>query len=256
MDQELQLAKEKKIEFKERLQNPTAGSRNLLRCMEAKSASPSVPAPTASPAAIKSVTAKDLLEQHKKDMLKRKESQQRSASVAAAAAAAVPQLGRGNDFQAEIDLCDQVATFKFSSPSSSSSSRPQQAKLKALRLIQQKGPLKATDPNKPIAKPTTPELQERIRKRVLSADSQNSDRADDQEKPAKRSKAEWDKMLEAKSSHAHLVDELEVQKTEDYFNKMEKKDQLEIKMTSTFEIKTTAVTCPKVHDHLCPHELF
>lgn len=92
-----------KIEFTERLKNPTAGARNLLRCMDAgKSAG----TPTASPSApkMKSITAKDLLDQHKQQLQIMK-----SAHLEKSPTTQVPLLGRGllsND--REIDLYDDV----------------------------------------------------------------------------------------------------------------------------------------------------
>lgn len=122
------------------------------------------------------------------------------------------------------------------------------AKLKALRLIQQKGPLKACDPNNPTLKPSTPELQAKVRKRAIG--TSNDDTSDvphvDTPRPTKRSKAEIDDLLQAKSSHADLINEFEEQQSEQYFSKLERKEQMENKMLETFEIKTTAVTCPKV----------
>lgn len=124
------------------------------------------------------------------------------------------------------------------------------AKLKALQLVRLKGQLQPSDPNNPIQKPTTPKMQAKVRKRAFneSADEEKRETADDDhaDRPLKRSKAELDGLLEAKSTHANLIDEFEVQQSELYFNKLERKEQMEAKMLNTFEIKTTAVTCSKV----------
>ena len=130
------------------------------------------------------------------------------------------------------------------------------AKLKALRLVQQKGPLKACDPNNPVLKPSTPELQAKVRKRALGSSDDSDVPHVDTPRPTKRSKAEIDDLLEAKSSHAELINEFEEQQSEQYFSKLERKEQLENKMLETFEIKTTAVTCPKVKClKFCPFSL-
>lgn len=115
-------------------------------------------------------------------------------------------------------------------------------------MVQQKGPLKPTDPNNPILKPTTPDLQAKVRKRVLESSEKKDDKEQDgiSERPVKRNKTDLESLLEAKSSHSHLVDEFEEQQGEAYFSKLERKEQMEIKMLNTFEVKTTAVTCPKV----------
>ena len=99
--------------------------------------------------------------------------------------------------------------------------------------------------------PTTPKMQAKVRKRALNmfADEETKETADDEAeilRPSKRSKAELDGLLEAKSAHSNLIDEFEVQQSELYFNKLERKEQMETKMLDTFEIKTTAVTCSKV----------
>lgn len=132
--------------------------------------------------------------------------------------------------------------------------RMMSAKLKALQLVRNKGPLERSDPNNPIQKPTTPQMQAKVMKRALntSADDTAETGGDggaihtDTPRPSKRSKAELDGLLEAKSSHANLIDEFENQQSEMYFNKLERKEQMETKMLDTFEIKTTAVTCSKV----------
>lgn len=132
--------------------------------------------------------------------------------------------------------------------------RVMSAKLKALQLVRLKGPLQPSDPNDPIQKATTPKMQAKVRKRALNTSgdedatefSENGGGLSDTPRPSKRTKAELDDLLEAKSTHSNLIDEFEVQQTEQYFSKLEKKEQMETKMLDTFEIKTTAVTCSKV----------
>lgn len=111
-----------------------------------------------------------------------------------------------------------------------------------------KGPLLKSDPNNPSQKPKTPEMQAKVRKRVAGEDNEDANQLDDdtRPRPSKRSKAELDSLLEAKSSHADLIDQYETQQSEEYFNKLERKEQMETKMLDTFEIKTTAVSCLKV----------
>lgn len=126
------------------------------------------------------------------------------------------------------------------------------AKLKALQLVRLKGPLEQSNPNNPIQKPTTPKMQAVVRKRALNASTEEDAESFveggsmDTPRPPKRSKAELDGLLEAKSAHSNLIDEFEMQQSEQYFSKLERKEQLETKMLGTFEIKTTAVTCSKV----------
>lgn len=238
--------KNSQVDFSQRLRNPTAGSRNLLRCMEAKAQQSSPqsanPSPVAVSAPMKSITAKDLLLQHKQQMELMKAKQ----------TAPSPQLGRGlQEHQDEIDLSED---FAVASPSRSHP-RMESAKMKALRMIRQKGPLHKADPNSPSQKPKTAELQALVRKRVRKEDeaSCGDDGGEgDRPKPSKRSKAELDSLMEAKSKHSDLVDQLENEQSEQYFSKLERKEQMETKMLDTFEIKTTAVTCAKVRHPSAP----
>ena len=229
-EEEMQ-AKKDNNDFVQRLKNPTAGSRNLLRCMGGIiPGTSSSPAPTKAPA-IKSITPSELLQQHKMQILKMKSSQVSPKSS--------PQLGRGLGTDIDIDLSEPVKTPSRMTSSSPSNPRAASAKLKALRMIQAKGPLKPTDPNNPIQKPSTPKLQEQVRKRVLNASSDGTSDSehppDDVLAPAKKKpKAELDAILDAKSSHSHLVDDLELQQSHEYFNKMEKKEMLEEKMLNTY----------------------
>jgi len=228
-----------KTEFSQRLLNPTAGTRNLMRCIQTKSSSGTISShsntPVTAPPVIKSITAKDLLQQHQMQLSTLKANYQKNNPLNQQPK---PQLGRGLklDAELEIDLSEEI---RKSHP------RQDSAKLKALRLIKMKGPLKPSDPNS-VKKTSTIELQKKVRKRALekSSDDPADSTVKNSERPSKRSKSELDAILEAKSSHSHLVDELEVQQSHDYFAKMEKKDQMESKMLNTFEVKTTAVTCP------------
>ena len=105
-EEEENLAKKNiKTKFSERLLNPTAGTRNLLKCIEqAKSSKGSTP--TSSPTApMKSITAKDLIQQHQQKLLEMKAIQTKATQAAQLS----PQLGRGLvQDQKEIDLSDEV----------------------------------------------------------------------------------------------------------------------------------------------------
>jgi len=101
-----------KTEFSQRLLNPTAGTRNLMRCLQSASspgsnAAPSKPLPV-SPAPIKSITAKELLQQHKVQLSTMKANLQKSNALIQQ-----PQLGRGlqHDAEIEIDLSQEVSSF-------------------------------------------------------------------------------------------------------------------------------------------------
>jgi len=52
--------------------------------------------------------------------------------------------------------------------------------------------------------------------------------------------------MNARSKHEDLVDIAEAMEQQAYFNKLEKKEQLEEKMLTTYKIPCKAVTCLKV----------
>ena len=62
---------------------------------------------------------------------------------------------------------------------------------------------------------------------------------------------EYEALKGRKSINSHLVAEAELAAADDYFDKMEKRDEMESKMLSTFEMKTKAVTC-----HVCNYTSF
>nr|XP_023026575.1 protein MCM10 homolog [Leptinotarsa decemlineata] len=109
------------------------------------------------------------------------------------------------------------------------------AKLNAIRLIQEKGPLKKANPNN---------LKGSGKKRFLEENLEVNS-------PAKKSKlAESDlisqrfkKMMAATSSHMDLLEARDEEEKEKYFDKLEAKERMEEKMTSTFKIACKAVRC-------------
>ena len=101
----------KSQQFSERLLNPTAGSRNLLKCLEksknpVESTSSSI---ISSPVTIKSITAKDLILEHKQKLQVMKAAQNKTVLPPLQSS---PQLGRGlaHD-QNEIDLSIEVLNY-------------------------------------------------------------------------------------------------------------------------------------------------
>lgn len=108
-EQEELAKKNTKTQFSERLLNPTAGSRNLLRCLEVKN-NPQGKSITSPAPAIKSITAKDLIMQHKQKLLEIKATQMKSQPTASP----TPQLGRGiSRDQGDIDLSEEVVILLY-----------------------------------------------------------------------------------------------------------------------------------------------
>lgn len=105
-EEEEELAKKNvKTQFSERLLNPTAGSRNLLRCLEGKNTSQEIKI-QASPVSMKSITAKDLIMQHQQKLKDMKASQLKGSQPVLSI---TPQIGRGiSQEQTDIDLSVEV----------------------------------------------------------------------------------------------------------------------------------------------------
>lgn len=105
-EEEEKLAKKSlQAQFSERLLNPTAGSRNLLRCLETSKGSKESKGISSPTAPVKSITAKDLLLQHQQKLLEMKAIQMKASKVASSS----PQLGRGLvQDQKDIDLSEEV----------------------------------------------------------------------------------------------------------------------------------------------------
>lgn len=104
-EEEESLAKKNaKSQFSERLLNPTAGTRNLMRCLEAAK-NPKDNTSIPSPKPMKSITAKELIQQHTQKLLDMKALQMKASQ----AAMLTPQLGRGlGQDQTEFDLSEEV----------------------------------------------------------------------------------------------------------------------------------------------------
>ncbi|XP_068203147.1 protein MCM10 homolog isoform X2 [Palaemon carinicauda] len=240
--------------FSEKLMAPTPGARNLLRHMSHGETERKIQS-----GEIRSVSAKDLLSMtHQqlqtnrnnimgKSRLSVSPSQAKQMSLKSrlsVSPSAGPKLGRGLDPGNDIDL-------EISPP-------PNAAKFKAMALIQAKGGIQAAKPNavKNIAKASRPEFQEKVRKR-LSTDDENQARKKSRlstvENEPSQSKLgsidvnseKFKAMMEQKSRHTNLVDAVENEALEKYYQGLEKKEMLEDKMASIMEIPTTAYVCIK-----------
>ncbi|XP_044268874.1 protein MCM10 homolog [Tribolium madens] len=116
---------------------------------------------------------------------------------------------------------------------------PQQinrAKLNALKYVQKNGPLKKSDPNS-IKSPGN-------KKRPLG----NTDNLDNISKRPKIVENEFlsdrfKKMMETTSKHMDVLDDRDNEEQEKYFEKLEKKEQMENKMINTFKVACKAVRC-------------
>ncbi|GIY08574.1 protein MCM10 homolog [Caerostris darwini] len=211
---------------------PTAGSRNLLHHLVKDKFKQEN-------GIVREITPKEQLKLYESRMNLKKITQQQKDNLTLKNL--VPQLGRG--------LCPgQEVNLDFISPKQNNAQ--DLAKLKAIKLIKQKGPIKGKDPNST----------------KVSLDSANKvkvvlDRCLEVEKdPAKVEKStvvtsrlgsidmnseKVKEILKRKSSHAYEVEMAEMEKEAAYFNTLEKKERMEEKMASITEIVCDVVSCKK-----------
>nr|CAI5825881.1 unnamed protein product [Callosobruchus analis] len=111
--------------------------------------------------------------------------------------------------------------------------RADKAKLNAIKLVQKTGPIQKSDPNNIRGsgkKRPLPELDNNPAKKSKLAESEFiSDR--------------FKRMMAATSKHMDLLEARDEEEKEKYFNKLEMKEKMEEKMTSTFKMACKAVKC-------------
>ncbi|XP_042229789.1 protein MCM10 homolog isoform X2 [Homarus americanus] len=244
--------------FSEKLLAPTPGARNLLRHLVKEDTDKKIDA-----GEFCSVSAKDLLNMTYHQIQSRKRQQEQSMSQTplslspgsgqsrrSFSPSATPKLGRGIQPGGDIDL-------DISPPPS----RPGPAKAHAMALLQGKGGIQAKDPNavKNTKKASDPQFQEKIRKRLSNSSmSDNENQVNKKSRLAEAILADSHKsklgsidvnsdkfkaMMEQKSRHTNLINVVENEALEKYYQGLEKKEMLEDKMLSVMEIPTTAYVC-------------
>ncbi|XP_012668902.1 protein MCM10 homolog [Otolemur garnettii] len=265
-------------EFKELMDLPTCGARNLKQHLAKATAAGIMGGPKP---AIQSISASALLKQQKQQMLeirKRKsEALQRqflqsSSEVKSPAVPSssqqppaqsprvgaefprmegspttlMPKLGRG------ISEGDDVLFFDESPPPRPKLSALAEAKkLAAITKLRTKGQiLTKTNPNSIKTKQKDAqdvlEVMERVEKNTTS-----SPPAEDELEPAVKRREqlayleseEFQKILKAKSKHTGILKEAEAELQERYFEPLVKKEQMEEKMRNIREVKCRVVTC-------------
>ncbi|XP_076035171.1 minichromosome maintenance 10 homolog isoform X2 [Oratosquilla oratoria] len=225
----------------EMLLAPTPGSRNLLRHMVKEDTQKKVEA-----GVIKSVSAKDLLKMTHQQV----QQQKKKNSFSKLSQAFSPQLGRGSEPGQEIDL------------DISPSRRIDPAKARALALLKNSGRLEPKKPNavKNKIKSQDPKYLEKIKSKlqVTSEEEDNNGKrmiseGEGDSSSSKRPKLgsvnvnseKFKAMMEQRSRHTNLIDQVENEAMDKYYMGLEKKEMLEDKMASTMEIPVTAVACVK-----------
>jgi len=135
-----------------------------------------------------------------------------------------PRLGTG---------CNQN-TIDFSEPITKQ--QIHNAKMNAIKWVQEHGKIKAADPN---------QVRASIREKLEKNAKRQRENDEKEERNAKKANIndKFKEMLEAKSSHADLIEKSYDEEKEKYFNKLEAKERMEEKMMSTFKLNCKAVKC-------------
>ncbi|XP_022806927.1 protein MCM10 homolog [Stylophora pistillata] len=219
------------------LEMPTVGSRNLIRHLN-QDEEQKKPEEERKP----SMSASELLKAHEKEV-------KRTKSLSTGTPGA-PMLGRGLAPGSDLFFDDSP---RFRKRKLNDAER---AKLKALSLVKQKGPIEKEDPNA-VRKKLSPKAQEEIQKKAFEESSkENNDGNTDQDSRKKRRRIlgpefgsidlaseEGKILLAAKSQHVGAVREAVAEREEKYFNELEKKERLEDKMKTITELKVKVVSC-------------
>lgn len=222
---------------------PTPGSMNFVKHLITKDQKPAVNSEP-DKTIIKSVTAAELLKQHKQVMRQRKVNKSTGGITLPPPSdpmKCTPTLGRG--LTPGGDICLGVAS-RLQSPKS------EWAKKRAIAKVLSKGGIVKEDPNA-VKRKRSPEAPSKIKERIHNSCDIN-DKKQTQEPPRKKSKllgnidensAEFKQLMKARSKHTGALAEVEAEAEERYFMEQEKKERLEDKMAATMEVNATVFTC-------------
>lgn len=265
-------------EFRELMDLPTFGARNLKHLAKAKSSGIlGSPNPT-----FQSISASALLKQQKQQVLemRKKKSEEmqkrflqcssetqslsdasssqrrstRSLQVGAkfprlqgAPATQMPKLGRGISEGGDVLFFDESPP-----PRPKLNALAEAKKLAAITKIRAKGQiLTKTDPNSIKKKQKDAEDFLEVKERVEKNNAYSPGAEDDLE-PAKKKRRErlayleseeFQKILKAKSKHTGILKEAEAELQGHYFEPLVEKEQMEEKMRNIREVKCRVVTC-------------
>ncbi|KAK3876327.1 hypothetical protein Pcinc_018867 [Petrolisthes cinctipes] len=248
--------------FSERLLAPTPGARNLLKHMVQDETEKKVQT-----GQLVSVSAKDLLNMtHQEAQARRRQQppqrhpllsspQSPAASTSAikrpslSSPKAGPQLGRGILPGADIDL-------EISPPK-----KINMAKAQAVAILKKTGGIQAKNPNAVMnrKKAGDPKFLDKVQKQLSTSlksdkeESQTSKLTAAMTEDTSRSKLQrldinsekFKAMLDKKSRHTNLIDAVENEALDKYYQGLEKKEMLEEKLQSVMEIPVTAYACMK-----------
>lgn len=218
--------------------NPGAGSRNFLRHV-VKESDPTQG--TSAKREMISVTAKDLLKMQNKSMKSLTGSPLNGLTKPAPALPRPPRVS---------------SLTPTPLPRLTALTPSEVAKLRAAQKLKSKAPLVPEDPNAVKKDVASPIVWEKIQRRLQEPSTLPSKECGGDETTempaAKKSRLgpalteeQVEKLLRQKSSHAHQVDDLEMEQEVEYFSILEKKEMLEEKMLSVTEVQCDVVSCRK-----------
>ena len=250
--------------FHSLLSVPTAGSMNYVKHLKTSvtTSNSSIEAGKKAAPATKSISAKDLLKLT--DLELKQKVEQRKMKIAASKmecggnvsgpSCTLPQLGRGFNSGQDIVL-DMDSQLSKVSKSEQSMIR---AKQKAVAKIATGGGLKKENPNAVKKSNKSPKYQRKVQKRLAGSMEKECDENEGQctpwpseeAPPRKKSKfldnldpATIQQLINTKSKHDGQLTQGEEERQEEYFDLLEKKEQMESHMAGITEQKCTAVTC-------------
>ncbi|KAK3104155.1 hypothetical protein FSP39_024878 [Pinctada imbricata] len=225
------------------LSTPTVGSMNMIKHLMKKENMEKDQQDDKKKPAIQSISARDLLRQHKEVMRQKLRPSSTGSTPPVNPLKVAPVLGKGcNDGLINLDA-PRVPKL--------SAMKAEQAKRKAILQIQEKGGIQKEDPNA-VRKKSSPEARERILKRIREDVDQENKSKSAEEPPKKKSKLlgnidenseEFKALMKTKSRHTGALKEAEKEIEEKYFMELEKKERYEEKMSSIMEMKCTVFTC-------------
>ncbi|XP_067684495.1 protein MCM10 homolog [Haliotis asinina] len=243
---------EKEQAFIDMISTPTVGSMNLVKHLVKQEKAEKV---IKEKSVVISVTPKEMIQQHKKDMMERRRAREGQTAASSPRPMvdplkATPSIGKGlmNGQDVFLDFSSNRKPFA----ASTANKQVEIAKLKAIQKINSKGGLAKEDPNSVTKKSPN---AEKVRKRVLEnslSDDQPDTGNESKEPPRKRSRLlgnvdinseEFKKLLKTKSAHKGALAEAEAEREEKYFTQLEKKEMMEEKMQAVTKLEVTVVTC-------------
>jgi len=142
---------------------------------------------------------------------------------------------------------------------SSTPKSSQKARLKALSYVRAKGAIAKEDPNKlelankkkALGSKRPEQVKRKIAQVVEVSDVERKKMKTCEEEKETEKMAEFRALMAVTSKHVDLVTKADDEAKDEYFNKLEKKEQMEEKMLNTFKVACKAVTCT-----LCKYTAF